>query len=97
MLSAHFAGNNTVITRLEHLVASGRISHAILLAGESGTGKSTLAKLLAQAAVCKSDNKPCGVCTACKKVMAGSHPDIRIFNDTGPFKKKELDRSIENI
>jgi len=89
MLSAHFAGNNAVITRLEHLVASGRMPHAILLAGESGTGKSALAQLLAEAAVCKSKIKPCGVCASCQKVLSGAHPDVRVFNDTEAFKKKE--------
>jgi len=90
MLSDFFAGNNAVITRLEHLIASGKMPHAILLAGESGTGKSALARLLAEAACCKSQNKPCGVCNGCQKAQSGSHPDIRVFNSDSGFKKKDI-------
>ncbi|HOP11019.1 MAG TPA: hypothetical protein PK629_05965 [Oscillospiraceae bacterium] len=90
MLSDYFAGNNAVVTRLEHLIASGRMPHAVLLAGESGTGKSALARLLAEAACCKSQNKPCGVCGGCKKAQSGSHPDVRVFNGDGGFKKKDI-------
>ena len=89
MLAEHFAGNKATVSRLEHLVASGRMPHAVLLAGESGTGKSMLARLLAETAVCRNADKPCGVCTGCKKAQSGSHPDIRIYNDAEAFKKKE--------
>ncbi len=91
MLSNRFSGNSATVARLDHLVASGRMPHAVLLAGESGTGKSALARLLAESAVCKSksENKPCGVCAGCKKAQSGSHPDIRVYNDTEAFKKKE--------
>jgi DNA polymerase-3 subunit delta' len=90
MLSNRFAGNSATVTRLEHLIASGRMPHAILLAGESGTGKSALARLLAEAAVCKNANKPCGICAGCKKAQSGSHPDIRVFNGEEAFKKKHV-------
>ncbi len=90
MLAERFAGNKATVARLERLVASGRMPHAILLAGESGTGKSALARLLAEAAVCKSQTKPCGVCAGCQKARSGAHPDIRVFNDDEAFKKKDV-------
>jgi len=90
MLSDQFAGNSAVVARLEHLIASGRMPHAVLLAGESGTGKSAMARLLAEAAVCKSADKPCGVCGGCKKAQSGSHPDIRVFNGDEALRKKDI-------
>jgi len=92
MLSEHFAGNKATVSRLENLIVSGRMPHAILLVGESGTGKSALARLLAEAAVCKnkSTNKPCGACAGCRKAQSGSHPDIRVFNGDEAFKKKDV-------
>lgn len=92
MLANRFAGNSATVARLDHLIASGRMPHAVLLAGESGTGKSALARLLAEAAVCKNESqtKPCGVCAGCIKAQSGSHPDIRVFNGDEAFKKKDV-------
>ena len=61
--------------------ASGRLPHAILLAGPSGLGKSAFARRLAYSLVCTEPDKSsdaCGRCGACRQARAGSHPDLRI-------------------
>lgn len=56
---------------------AGRIVHALLFVGPHGTGKRTAARLLAQTLLCRGENRPCGVCPACRQVMNGTHPDVR--------------------
>ncbi len=58
------------------LGAAGRLSHAYLITGPDGSGKHDLALALASALVCQGEEKPCGHCPHCKKVIAGIHPDV---------------------
>lgn len=74
----NFIGNRAVISQLQALLKQNKISHAIMLDGATGLGKKTLAKIIAQAAVCahREDGVPCGVCSNCKKAEKGIHPDV---------------------
>ena len=61
----NFVGNAALKSALSGAFSRRRLPHAILLQGESGLGKRTLARILANAAVCRSENRefsPCGVC-----------------------------------
>lgn len=69
-------GNARLKENLRHSVDSGRLSHFYLISGPKGSGKRTLARLLAAAAVCRQGNKPCLTCPACRKAMTDNHPDI---------------------
>lgn len=62
-------------------VKAGRIAHAFLLSGPHGTGKRTCANYLTQIILCASPQAPCGQCPACKKVMAGLHPDVQVVGE----------------
>lgn len=58
----------------------GRLSHAYVFAGPDGVGKRLFARTLAQCLFCQRHSNEellaCGECSACKQVMAGSHPDL---------------------
>ncbi len=75
-MSFPLAGNNRVAGALTSAFAQNRIPHAILIEGDVGTGKHTLARCIASAAVCERENRPCGECRGCHLAAVGSHPDI---------------------
>ena len=71
------AGNAPVKARLEAQSRGRGLSHAYLITGPAGSGKRTLAGLLAAAMVCAApDGRPCGGCPACRKAAGGIHPDV---------------------
>ena len=76
MKLTNFIGNEKVIDRLSKLMESGRFPHALIIEGEEGIGKKTLAKDIACALVCRGNDKPCGECSQCKKAIGAIHPDI---------------------
>ncbi len=71
-----FYGNARAKEYLSAAFARASFPHALLLTGERGIGKKTLAKIIARALVCTGDDAPCDTCAACKKALGGSHPDI---------------------
>lgn len=80
----NFAGNSGLKKRISQLVDSGRIPNAILLEGENGLGKTTLAKLIANALVCSGEGeKPCSKCRDCRTFASGGHPDIIVITGQG--------------
>ncbi len=68
------AGNGALKAQLS---AAQRLPHALILSGPAGSGKRTLAALLAQAFVCAGEGeRPCGRCRDCRLVREGTHPDV---------------------
>ena len=78
MKISDFAGYGDKMEQLMRSVQAGRIVHALLLTGPHGSGKRTMARLFAQAMVCTGHDRPCGACPACKRFLAGSHPDVHV-------------------
>lgn len=79
MKITEFAGYGDRMEQLMRSVQAGRIVHALLFEGPRGSGKRTMARLFAQAMLCKgAGERPCGGCPACKRFLAGSHPDVRV-------------------
>ncbi len=70
------AGQEHIITTLKHAVEENRIAHAYLFCGPRGTGKTTIAKLLAKAINCTQEFKPCDECENCREIALGTHPDV---------------------
>lgn len=74
-------GNQRLKDNLLAGIRRGRASHFYLISGPAGSGKKTLARLLSAALLCQSPEKPCLGCTACRKVMADTHPDLITVTD----------------
>ena len=74
-------GNDRLKKNLAESLARGHISHFYLISGPEGSGKHTLAKLLAEAILCEGSRKPCGSCDHCRKMASGSHPDFITVED----------------
>ena len=55
-------GNDRLKENLTVSLSKGRVSHFYLISGPAGSGKRTLARLLAAAILCQGRDKPCGVC-----------------------------------
>lgn len=68
--------NSKVSSLVSGFITSSRIPHAIMIEGEANDCNIELALYIAQAAVCDSQNSPCGICKNCHQTSIGSHPDI---------------------
>ena len=70
-------GQDHIKTHFQKAIASHKVSHAYILSGEQGMGKSALASAFAQILLCESGNLvPCCTFHGCKQVMSGNHPDL---------------------
>lgn len=81
-----FSAQGDEIRALREQIEEGRMVHALLISGEPGTGKRTLAGLLASALMChEKTGVPCGQCSGCAMSFAGEHPDITIIEKGVPL------------
>jgi len=77
---SHIMGHERQIEQLERARCADRVAHAYLFHGPEGVGKEIAARAFAAALNCTSDGEvPCGECTNCRKIAAGSHPDVRLL------------------
>ena len=74
-------GNDRLKQNLTESLAKKHISHFYLLSGPEGSGKHTLARLLAEAILCQGGRMGCGNCVHCRKLRSGNHPDFITVED----------------
>ena len=71
------AGQQHVVRTIKNALASGKIAHAYIFAGPRGTGKTTMAKLVAKALNCEHGvGCQCNECKNCVAINDGTHPDV---------------------
>ena len=71
-------GQDAIVTTLKNQIKSDRIGHAYLFCGTRGTGKTSVAKIMAKAVNCEDpvDGSPCGNCAMCKSIAAGTSMNV---------------------
>lgn len=79
----NIVGHETAVKLLDNSLKNDRLSHAYVFIGPAQVGKMTLAVSLAQALNCESDDRPCGACASCSRIMASQHADVQIIDLAG--------------
>ena len=99
-------GHKQLLQIIKQHIASGTLPHFILLVGEEGLGKTTLAKLIAMSLTCTAQEKPCYMCEDCKLAMKNcikenkDTSNIKSFNmsiDGGKDAAKSVVQHIKGI
>ncbi len=91
------AGQEHIIKTLRHAVEEKKIAHAYLFCGPRGTGKTTVAKLLAKALNCSHENKPCDECENCQLITQNNHPDVIEIDAASNNGVEEVRSLIEKV
>lgn len=86
-------GNDKLKERLSKAFAAKTLAHAYILEGKNGSGKHTMADIIAAGIGCNSSNAPCGVCESCRKIFSHIESDISYIELTDD--KKSI--SVETI
>lgn len=70
-------GQKHIVQTLQNALKTQKMSHAYLFCGPRGTGKTTVAKLVAKSVNCLNPEKaPCNECEHCRTIQMGTHPDV---------------------
>ncbi len=71
-------GQDHIVTTLRNQLVNGRVGHAYLFTGTRGTGKTSIAKIVARAVNCEhpTENGPCGECDSCRSIADGSSMNV---------------------
>lgn len=86
-------GNKRAWNLISSMITNKKMPHAILIEGEQGLGKKTLATFIAKACLC-GEVEPCLNCKTCHLIDVGSHPDMQIIVPDGTMIKVDQIREL---
>ncbi len=95
-----FEEQKIVIERLSSSYKNGRIGHAYMFDGESGTGKQEAALFFTKLLLCNNpeNNVPCETCHSCRRVTSSNHPNVTFIHPDGQdIKKDQMSELIYNM
>lgn len=91
-------GQEHIVATIKSAIANNKVAHAYLFNGPRGTGKTTVARLIAKAVNCESvSEKPCGKCDSCLSIQKTTHPDIVEIDAASNNGVEEIRQLIENV
>jgi len=96
---AEVVGQHAIVRTLQNGLRQGRIPHALIFSGVRGTGKTTLARIMAKALNCEKGpaEEPCGTCQSCIDIAAGNSVDLHEVDGASNRGIQEIRELKENI
>lgn len=93
-------GQAVLVGSLKKALEQGMVSNGYIFCGPSGSGKSLAAEVFARGLNCRTEgpDKPCGICSSCKRFESGNHPNIEILKPSGAsIKIKQIREIISEV
>lgn len=94
---ADVIGQDLVVSVLKKVVSDGMSYRSLLFSGCYGSGKTSLARILAATLNCKGEDRPCGECANCKAIEVGDSTNYYLEVDGGSYGTVDNIRKIQSF